>query len=76
MLDRYDNFVGERYRRDDERRYAESHRLAKNSGLTVSTYRRMMCQTLIRAGEQLVELGQKLQPPAEASQRRLMANLE
>jgi hypothetical protein len=63
MLERHETFLGEQMRRQGERRYAETHRMAKQVGLPVSFYRKWICSTLIRMGTQLVSLGQKLQDP-------------
>ena len=73
MLERYETFLGEQMRRQDERRYAETHRLAKQAGLSVSFYRKMICKTLIGLGAQLVSLGRKLQGALEGGASPLMA---
>lgn len=65
MLERHETFLGEQYRRQDERRYAEVHRLAKANGLQVSSYRKLACNMLIRSGERLIKLGRQLQTPID-----------
>jgi hypothetical protein len=65
MLERQETLLGEHMRRQQERRYAENHRLAKQAGLPVSIYRKMICAALIRLGIQMVSLGRKLQGPLE-----------
>ncbi len=73
MLERHETFAGEQMRRVQERRYAEAHRLAKQAGLPVSFYRKMICNTLIRSGTELVKLGRKLQGPLESGAGPIMA---
>jgi hypothetical protein len=73
MLERYETFVSEQYRRRDEQNYAETHRLAKANGLQVSYYRKLACDLLIRSGERLVSLGKRLQPPIKGAPRVLVA---
>jgi hypothetical protein len=72
MLERQETFLGEQMRRQDERRYAETHRLAKQAGLPVSFYRKMICNTLIHLGSQMVSLGRKLQGPLEGGASPVM----
>jgi hypothetical protein len=73
MLERYETFAGEQMRREQERRYAETHRLARQAGLPVTFYRKMICNTLIRFGTQMVRLGCKLQEPLECNASPIMA---
>jgi len=73
MLERYETFVGEQYRRQEEQKYAETHRLAKTNGLQVSHYRKLVCDVLIRSGERLVNLGKRLQPTIEGAPRVVIA---
>ena len=63
MLERHETFLGEQMRREQERRYAETHRLAKQAGLPVSIYRKMICNSLILTVMKIVGLGRKLQDP-------------
>ncbi len=67
MLERHETFIAEQYRRQDERRYAEVHRMAKMNGLQVSNYRRLACKLLIKSGERLIMLGKQFQSPLESS---------
>jgi hypothetical protein len=76
MLDRYETFLSEQYRRQDERRYADAHRLAKANGLQVSFYRKMACKFLIQSGERLVHLGKQLQAPMEGAHRPLATRMK
>ena len=73
MLERHETFVSEQMRREQERRYAEMHRLAKQAGLPVSFYREMICNALVRFGTQLVRLGRKHQDPFECGASPAMA---
>ena len=73
MLERHETFLGEQMRREQERRYAETHRLAKQAGLPVSFYRKLIRTTMMHLGTQLVSLGQKLQGPLEGGASPLMA---
>lgn len=73
MLERHETFLGEQMRRQDERRYAEAHRLAKQAGLPVSLYRKMFCSTMVRLGSQMVSWGRKLQDPLEGGASPIMA---
>ncbi len=65
MLERHETFVGEMYRRELERRYAEVYRTAKQNGLPVSYYRRTAYQVLTSLGQSLIELGKQYQSPIE-----------
>jgi hypothetical protein len=73
MLERHETFLGEQMRREQERRYAENHRLAKQAGLPVCFYRNLICKTMIHLGWQMVSLGRKLQGPFEGGASPLMA---
>ena len=73
MLERHETFLGEQMRRQQERRYAETHRQAKQAGLPVSIYRKMICNLMIQLGSQMVSLGCKLQGPLEGGASPLMA---
>jgi hypothetical protein len=73
MLERHETFLGEQMRRQNERRYAQTHRLARQAGLPVSFYRKMICNTLIHFGTQMVRLGRKLQGPSECGASPILA---
>jgi hypothetical protein len=66
----------EQYRRQDERRYAEMHQLAKENGLPVSYYRKLACTFLINAGERLIKAGKQLQTPIEGAPRPAVARMK
>lgn len=76
MMDRYDTYLSEQYRRNEELVYAVSHNTAKENGLQVSYYRKLACRTLIHTGEYLVSVGKKLQPSMEGANRPLIARMK
>jgi hypothetical protein len=73
MVERYDAILSEQMRREDERRYAASHNLAKEAGLQVSFSRSVFSATMIQLGTRLLELGRKVQGPFEGGASPLMA---
>ncbi len=76
MIERFETFQGEQYRRQEERQYAEMHNLAKANGLPVSVYRELACSMLIEAGERLVKIGKQLQTPIEGAPRPVVARVK
>jgi hypothetical protein len=76
MLERHETFISEQYRRQDERSYAEAHRIAKENGLQVSSYRKLACSVLIHSGERLVSWGKKLQSPMESGPQPAVARMK
>jgi hypothetical protein len=76
MLERHETFLGEQYRRQSERQYAATHRLAKENGLQVSYYRKLICKMLIHTGERMVRLGKQLQTPIEKAPQPVGVRME
>jgi hypothetical protein len=76
MLERHETFIVEKYRRQAERQYAETHRLAKENGLQVSYYRKLACSLLIGTGERLIRLGKQVQSPLDAHPSPVAARME
>ena len=76
MLERHETFIVEQYRRQSERQYAETHRLAKQNGLQVSYYRKLACSLLIGTGERLIRLGQQVQSPLETQPIPVAARMD
>lgn len=76
MLERHETFIVEQYRRQAERQYADTHRLAKENGLQVSYYRKLACNFLIGTGERLIRLGKLVQSPLDTQPRPVAARME
>ena len=76
MLERHETFLGEQMRREQERRYAETHRLAKQAGLLVPFYQKMVCHPLIRTILQLFAFGRRQPGPLECGANPAMAHVK